>query len=119
MNVTLRAPLPGLASLPSSRCTHGNPSSVDSARPSVAVASVATVSSKSTRSAIGWVAAEVGRQPWIVYHLLRTSEAHSPTVTAGEILFSLLLFGSIYLLLLGAWLFLMVRKVRQGPQIAA
>ena len=67
---------------------------------------------------LGWVAAEVGRQPWIVYHLLRTSQAHSPTVTAGEILFSLVLFSSIYLVLFAAWLFLMVRKVRQGPEIA-
>ena len=42
---------------------------------------------------LGWIAAEVGRQPWIVYKLLRTSEAASITVSAGEILFSIILFG--------------------------
>jgi cytochrome bd ubiquinol oxidase subunit I len=68
---------------------------------------------------LGWVAAEVGRQPWIVYHLLRTSQAHSPTVTAAEIAFSLVLFGLVYLVLFGAWLFLMVKKARQGPEPTA
>jgi cytochrome d ubiquinol oxidase subunit I len=64
---------------------------------------------------LGWTAAEVGRQPWIVYHLLRTSEAHSATVTAGEIGFSLLLFGAVYLLLGGLWLYLMMKKAKSDP----
>ena len=46
---------------------------------------------------LGWIAAEVGRQPWIVYRLLRTSDAASITVSGGEILFSIILFGFIYL----------------------
>ena len=47
---------------------------------------------------VGWVSAEVGRQPWIVYGLLRTRDAFSPTVPAGNVLFSLILF----IVLLGA-----------------
>ena len=48
---------------------------------------------------LGWVAAEVGRQPWIVYGLLRTSEAASRTVPAGDVLVSLVLFSLVYLAL--------------------
>ncbi len=64
---------------------------------------------------LGWTAAEVGRQPWIVYRLLRTAQAHSATVTAAEIGFSLLLFGAVYLLLGGLWLYLMVKKAKSDP----
>jgi len=67
----------------------------------------------------GWTAAEVGRQPWIVYHLLRTKDAASATVTSGEILFSIGLFGVIYLLLGILWFFLMVKRVKTGPEAAA
>jgi len=66
----------------------------------------------------GWVAAEVGRQPWIVYHLLRTSEGHSHTVAAGNVLFSILLFGVIYLLLGALWIYLMVKEAQHGLQPA-
>jgi cytochrome d ubiquinol oxidase subunit I len=66
----------------------------------------------------GWVAAEVGRQPWIVYGLLRTSDAHSDTVAAGEILFSILLFGVIYSLLGALWVYLMVKEARHGLEPA-
>jgi len=64
---------------------------------------------------LGWITAEVGRQPWIVYKLLRTAEAASPTVSAGEILFSIILFGVIYLCLGGVWVFLLRRKIAAGP----
>ncbi|MGD2216472.1 MAG: cytochrome ubiquinol oxidase subunit I, partial [Gemmatimonadales bacterium] len=62
----------------------------------------------------GWVAAEVGRQPWVVYGLLRTGDAHSDTVAAGEILFSILLFGAIYSFLGALWVYLMVKEARHG-----
>jgi cytochrome bd ubiquinol oxidase subunit I len=65
---------------------------------------------------LGWVAAEVGRQTWIVYGLLRTSDAASRTVPAGDILASLLLFSLIYLALGALWLFLMFREVHHGPE---
>ncbi len=63
---------------------------------------------------LGWVTAEVGRQPWIVYHLLRTRDAVSVTVSAGELVFSLALLGAIYALLLAAYLFLLLREMRHG-----
>jgi len=66
---------------------------------------------------LGW-AAEVGRQPWIVYGLLRTNAAHSPTVTAGEVAFSLALFGLIYLALGALWLVMMVKKAKMVPALA-
>lgn len=64
---------------------------------------------------LGWMAAEVGRQPWIVYGLLRTSEAHSANVSAGEILFSIILFGIVYLLLGILYVYLLAREVKHGP----
>jgi cytochrome d ubiquinol oxidase subunit I len=63
------------------------------------------------------VAAEVGRQPWIVYKLLRTSEAHSPTVGAPEIAFSLGMFTLVYLALGALWLFLMIKKAKIVPAL--
>jgi len=65
---------------------------------------------------LGWIAAEVGRQPWIVYKLLRTRDAVSPTVSAGEVLFSIILFGLIYLALGVVWVYLLRRKVAAGPE---
>jgi cytochrome d ubiquinol oxidase subunit I len=67
---------------------------------------------------LGWITTEVGRQPWIVYGLLRTSEGYSPTVTAGEVLFSIILFGFIYLLLGTLYVYLVLKKVREGPEVA-
>jgi cytochrome d ubiquinol oxidase subunit I len=70
-------------------------------------------------SQFGWIAAEVGRQPWIVYKLLRTSDAVSPKVSAGEVLFSLILFGLLYLALGALWIFLLHREASHGPPPAA
>jgi cytochrome d ubiquinol oxidase subunit I len=64
----------------------------------------------------GWVATEVGRQPWIVYGLLKTKDAASVVVSAGEILFSLILFSLIYLALGALWIFLLARKVKAGVE---
>jgi cytochrome bd ubiquinol oxidase subunit I len=63
----------------------------------------------------GWIVAEVGRQPWIVYRVLRTSDAASVSVSSGEILFSIIMFGCIYLLLLALWIFLLAKKILHGP----
>ncbi|MFH1194654.1 MAG: cytochrome ubiquinol oxidase subunit I [bacterium] len=65
---------------------------------------------------LGWIAAEVGRQPWIVYKLLKTSQAISVTVPAEQILISLILFGLIYLLLGSIYIYLVVKKVKIGPE---
>lgn len=63
----------------------------------------------------GWIAAEMGRQPWIVYDLLRTKDAISMNVPAGHIIFSLIFFGGIYSLLLYTFLYLMNNKIQNGP----
>jgi cytochrome bd-type quinol oxidase subunit 1 len=64
----------------------------------------------------GWAAAELGRQPWIVYGMLKTADAASKAVTGAEVLTSIVLFGIIYLLLLLAWIFVMDSKIRVGPE---
>jgi cytochrome d ubiquinol oxidase subunit I len=63
----------------------------------------------------GWFSAEMGRQPWIVYGLLRTSNALSKTVTAEQVLFSLILFAFIYTLLFALFIFLLDQKIKHGP----
>jgi len=67
---------------------------------------------------IGWVAAEVGRQPWIVYNLLKTGDAVSPNVSAGHVAGSLAMFGLIYVLLFAVWIFLLNERIRKGPDAA-
>ncbi|MGE0116633.1 MAG: cytochrome ubiquinol oxidase subunit I [Dongiaceae bacterium] len=61
----------------------------------------------------GWVTAEVGRQPWVVYGLLRTRDAASP-VPAGSIALSLALFAVVYAAVFGAGLYYIAKVVRQG-----
>ena len=65
---------------------------------------------------LGWATAEIGRQPWIVYGLMRTSDGVSPIVSAPEVLASLLGFGAVYLLLGVLWLFLVRRALVVGPE---
>lgn len=64
---------------------------------------------------IGWIAAEVGRQPYTVYGILRTSDSLSKTVTAGEVVVSLILFIVIYSLLFALFVYLLNEKIQQGP----
>jgi cytochrome d ubiquinol oxidase subunit I len=64
---------------------------------------------------LGWFTAEVGRQPWIVYGLMRTADAVSPTVTAGHILSSLVMFTLLYLALFILFIYLLDQKIRHGP----
>ena len=64
---------------------------------------------------LGWFAAEMGRQPWVVYGLLRTSDAFSSNVTANQIVFSLIMFTLIYLLLFVLFIYLLDRKIKAGP----
>jgi cytochrome bd ubiquinol oxidase subunit I len=63
----------------------------------------------------GWFTAEMGRQPWVVYGLLRTSMALSKSVTANQVLFSLILFAIIYTLLLALFLYMLDKKIKHGP----
>ena len=66
----------------------------------------------------GWFAAEVGRQPWIVYGLMRTSAGLSAVVTAEAVLASLILFTVIYLLLFAVFVYLLNDKIQHGPDDA-
>ncbi len=65
---------------------------------------------------LGWVSAEVGRQPWIVQGLLKTSAAISKSVSANMILGSLILFTVLYLLLFFIWIYVLDREIRHGPE---
>lgn len=91
---------------------------------------------------LGWTAAEVGRQPWIIHPPvewapdgdlvlgpdgtveydesmgLRTDAAVSPSVRAGQVLGSLVGFGLLYLALGAVWLFVLDRKIKQGPELS-
>lgn len=64
----------------------------------------------------GWVAAEVGRQPWVVYGLLRTRDAVSQTVPGDQVLGSIVLFSLVYVGLFFVWLFVMNEKIQHGPE---
>jgi len=63
----------------------------------------------------GWVSAERGRQPWIVQDLLRTSDGLSKSVSAPEVLISLILFFLVYTLLFFVWLYVLDREIKHGP----
>ena len=63
----------------------------------------------------GWTVTEVGRQPWIVYGLMRTRDAVTPSVTGGDVLVSLLLYLIVYAVVFGAGIFYMAKVARGGP----
>jgi cytochrome bd ubiquinol oxidase subunit I len=65
----------------------------------------------------GWMTAEIGRQPWVVYGLLRTSEGYSKNVSAGNSLFTLLGFMGMYTVLSVLFIVLVYRIIANGPQI--
>ena len=64
----------------------------------------------------GWYVAELGRQPYLVYGLLKTSEGISPTVSSGNTLFTLLGFVGLYMLLGLLFLILVGKTIHQGPK---
>lgn len=65
---------------------------------------------------LGWAAAEVGRQPWIVWGELRTLDAISKAVPAGEVLLSLILFTAFYTLIYVAWARVVIKFIKKGPE---
>jgi cytochrome d ubiquinol oxidase subunit I len=65
---------------------------------------------------LGWFSAEVGRQPWIVYGLLRTSEGLSKSIDSSDVWTSLILFSLIYLLLFVLFIYLLNEKIQHGPE---
>ena len=64
----------------------------------------------------GWVSAEVGRQPWVVYGLLRTKDAVSKVLHAEEVLVSIVLFATVYAFLFAIWVFVLNNKIQHGPE---
>jgi cytochrome d ubiquinol oxidase subunit I len=64
----------------------------------------------------GWMTAEIGRQPWIVYGLLRTPQGISQSINGAQVFSSIIMFIVIYILLFALFLFLLDRKIKQGPE---
>lgn len=65
----------------------------------------------------GWYTAEFGRQPWIVYKLLKTSQGVSHSINAGQVVGSLVMFAVIYVMLFSLFIFLLNRKIQHGPEL--
>lgn len=63
----------------------------------------------------GWYCAETGRYPWIVYNLLRISEGLSKSVTANQVLGSIIMFGFLYIILFILFIYLLNAKIKHGP----
>lgn len=63
----------------------------------------------------GWFTAEMGRQPWVVYGVLKTSEAVSRAVAAPQVLVSIILFTLVYLLLVTLFVYLLAKRIGEGP----
>jgi cytochrome d ubiquinol oxidase subunit I len=69
-----------------------------------------------TATIAGWWTAEVGRQPWIVWNLLRTADAVSPTLRGDQVFLSFVMFILLYALLFSLFLFLLNNRIQQGPE---
>ena len=68
---------------------------------------------------LGWATAEVGRQPWIVYHLLRTTDAISKSVPAWQVALTLAIFVVIYTVLYAGWMRVVFGIIKKGPELPA
>ncbi|MEZ4517951.1 MAG: cytochrome ubiquinol oxidase subunit I [Chloroflexota bacterium] len=77
---------------------------------------VATIFLAEVSSIAGWAVAEIGRQPWIVYGLLRTADAVSPTLTTGQVFASNIMFVALYAVLFFLFLYLLNEKIQHGPR---
>jgi cytochrome d ubiquinol oxidase subunit I len=67
---------------------------------------------------LGWMTAELGRQPWLIYGLFRTSDGYSKVVSSGDTVFTLIGFVSLYSVLGLLFLFLVGREISHGPSDA-
>ena len=67
---------------------------------------------------IGWMVAEVGRQPWIVQGLMKTTAGVSPGVTSTDVWISILAILAVYALLFGLWLYSLRKEIVRGPEAA-
>jgi len=64
----------------------------------------------------GWWTAEIGRQPWIVYGLLKTAAGTSPALSTGEVAASMVMFIGLYILLFFLFIYLLNGKIQHGPE---
>jgi len=64
----------------------------------------------------GWIFTEMGRQPWVVYGLMKTEDAFSISITPGMVITSLVVFTLVYGLLMYADVYLLVKFAKAGPQ---
>jgi cytochrome d ubiquinol oxidase subunit I len=64
---------------------------------------------------LGWMTAELGRQPWLIYSLFRTSDGYSKVVSSGDTVFTLIGFVGLYFVLGVLFLFLAGREITHGP----
>jgi cytochrome d ubiquinol oxidase subunit I len=76
---------------------------------------VATIVLTQLATLSGWWTAELGRQPWIVWGLMRTADAESPNVGAAQVAFSIGMFVVLYALVFAVFLWLLDRKIKEGP----
>jgi len=79
---------------------------------------VLSVLGPSLANQLGWAAAEVGRQPWIVYGLMKTSQGVSPVLKEQPVILSLMLFTAIYSALFTLFIYLLNDKIQHGPDAA-
>ena len=64
----------------------------------------------------GWVTTEVGRQPWVVYGVIRTQHGLSHTVTAEQVGLSLIIFVLVYTVVFGTGIYYMLKLIKSGPE---
>ena len=64
----------------------------------------------------GWYTAEIGRQPWVVYGLLRTKDAVTPSLTTGDVLTSLIIYVAVYWLFVSFGIYYIYKLLREGPR---
>ena len=64
---------------------------------------------------LGWMTAELGRQPWLIYGLFRTSDGYSKVVSSGDTVFTLIGFVGLYFVLGVLFLGLVGREISRGP----
>ena len=67
---------------------------------------------------LGWITTEAGRQPWLVYNLMRTAEGVSP-IAAGNVVWSLSLFIIIFLVVGGSYFYYVLKTLRLGPDVSS
>jgi len=67
----------------------------------------------------GWFSTEMGRQPWVIYHILRTKHGVSKVLHADQVIGSLIMFVLIFTLLFALFIFLLDRKIKHGPELGS